>query len=226
MDDNELLLIDRLGVIRDTINKYGENNFYISFSGGKDSTIVSRLVDMALPDNKIPRVFINTGIEYNAIVEFVHSKMAEDDRFIEIKPSKPIKQMLEEKGYPFKSKEHSQKLSEYKRGYRHKSLMHYFFGTEGKFVCPSILKYQLETEMDFTISQKCCDELKKKPTRKYEQTSHRQIRITGMRKEEGGERTTLGCIVTKGDKLVKFHPLSVVSEEWENWLIERERETL
>lgn len=69
--DNELLLFDRVNVIKDTINKYGENNFYLSFSGGKDSTILHYLIDMALPNNKIPRVFINTGIEYTAIVEFV-----------------------------------------------------------------------------------------------------------------------------------------------------------
>lgn len=74
MKENEFLLQDRLGVIRDTINKYGEDNFYISFSGGKDSTVVHHLVDMALPGNKIPRVFSNTGIEYNAIVEFVRER--------------------------------------------------------------------------------------------------------------------------------------------------------
>ena len=38
-----------------------ENNAYISFSGGKDSTILHYLIDLALPNNKIPRVFINTG---------------------------------------------------------------------------------------------------------------------------------------------------------------------
>ena len=74
MTDNEFILQDRLGVIRDTINKYGEENFYISFSGGKDSTVVHHLVDMALPGNKIPRVFSNTGIEFNAIVEFVRER--------------------------------------------------------------------------------------------------------------------------------------------------------
>lgn len=77
MTDNEFILQDRLGVIRDTIHKYGEENFYISFSGGKDSTVVHHLVDMALPDNKIPRVFSNTGIEFNAIVEFVRERERE-----------------------------------------------------------------------------------------------------------------------------------------------------
>ena len=74
MTENEFLLQDRLGVIKDTINKDGEENFYISFSGGKDSTVIHHLVDMALPGNKIPRVFSNTGIEYNAIVEFVRER--------------------------------------------------------------------------------------------------------------------------------------------------------
>lgn len=50
-------------MIRKTIEKYGEENFYISFSGGKDSTVLHHLIDEAIPGNKIPRVFINTGIE-------------------------------------------------------------------------------------------------------------------------------------------------------------------
>ena len=108
MTENEFLLQDRLGVIRDTINKYGEENFYIAFSGGKDSTVVHHLFDMALPENRIPRVFSNTGIEYNAIVEFVRGMMKEDDRIVMIQPSKNIKKTLEEKGYPFKSKLYSE----------------------------------------------------------------------------------------------------------------------
>lgn len=115
MNENEFLLQDRLGVIRDTINKYGEDNFCIAFSGGKDSTIVHHLVDMALPNNKIPRVYSNTGIEYQKIVDFVKDMASKDDRIIIIKPSKNIRKTLEEKGYPFKSKEHSQWLSIYVR---------------------------------------------------------------------------------------------------------------
>lgn len=63
--DNEFILMDRLQKIKQIINKYGEENFYVSFSGGKDSTVLSALIDMALPGNKIPRVYANTGIEYN-----------------------------------------------------------------------------------------------------------------------------------------------------------------
>ena len=62
-EDFELTLFDRVNVIRDTIARNGEGNFYLSYSGGKDSTVLSHLIDMAVPGNRIPRVYINTGIE-------------------------------------------------------------------------------------------------------------------------------------------------------------------
>ena len=111
MTENKFLLQDRLGVIRDTIKKYGEENFYISFSGGKDSTVVHHLVDMAVPGNKIPRVFSNTGIEFKAIVDFV--KGINDDRIVIIPPQKKVRETLEKVGYPFKSKAYSNWLKIY-----------------------------------------------------------------------------------------------------------------
>jgi 3'-phosphoadenosine 5'-phosphosulfate sulfotransferase (PAPS reductase)/FAD synthetase len=69
--DNEFILIDRLQKIRQVIEQYGEENFYLSFSGGKDSTVLSALLDMAIPGNTIPRVYANTGIEYQLILDFV-----------------------------------------------------------------------------------------------------------------------------------------------------------
>lgn len=113
MTENEFLLADRIGVIKDTINKYGEDKFYLSFSGGKDSTVVHHLLDMALPDNKITRVFSNTGIEYKANVDFVNS--IKDDRFVILRPNKNIPRTLEKVGYPFKSKLYSQYYDTYRK---------------------------------------------------------------------------------------------------------------
>lgn len=115
MTDEELLLFDRLEVIRKTIEKYGVDNFYLSFSGGKDSTVVHHLLDMALPGNNIPRVFSNTGIEYQAIVEYVLRLAESDKRFQIIKPTKNIKATLNKYGYPFKSKQYSQWYMYYQR---------------------------------------------------------------------------------------------------------------
>lgn len=62
--DNKFILQDRIQKIRSIISKYGEENFFISFSGGKDSCVLDKLIDIALPDNKIPRVYINTGKDW------------------------------------------------------------------------------------------------------------------------------------------------------------------
>ena len=119
--DNELLLFDRIEIIKTTNQKYDlENNAYLSFSGGKDSTILHHLLDMALPNNSIPRVFIDTGIEYQMIRDFV-IKMAENDkRFVIIKPTKPIRQTLDKVGYPFKSKQHSHNIMLYQTNNKEK----------------------------------------------------------------------------------------------------------
>lgn len=111
--DNELLLFDRIEIIKTTIAKYGEDNFYLSFSGGKDSTILHYLLDMAIPNNQIPRVYIDTGIEYLAIRQFVLEMAKNDKRIVIIKPTKPIRQTLESVGYPFKSKQHSHNIMLY-----------------------------------------------------------------------------------------------------------------
>lgn len=102
-EDYQLTLFDRIEVIKMANEKYDlEHNAYISFSGGKDSTILHYLVDIALPNNKIPRVFINTGIEYNSILKFVKELANQDERIVILPPSKPIKRVLEEYGYPSK----------------------------------------------------------------------------------------------------------------------------
>lgn len=217
MNDNEFLLLDRLGVIRDTINKYGEENFYLSFSGGKDSTVLHHLLDMALPDNKIPRVFIDTGIEYNAIREFV--KSINDDRIVFIRPNKNIRQTLEKVGYPFKSKEHARKVHEYQVRYILKPYLERYVYGEGRFSCPSQLRYQFTEDFKINISDNCCRELKKKPVAIYERETGRYIGITGMRASEGGSRIQLGCITTKGNKVHRFNPLIKVNNKWEQWFI-------
>lgn len=217
--DNELLLEDRIGVIKDTIKKYGEDNFYISFSGGKDSTIIHYLVDLAIPHNHIPRVFINTGVEYQDIVKFVQEMAKNDERFVILKPIKSIKQVCETYGYPFKSKERSLKVGEWQKGSKAKSILKYKYGGS-LFQRPNSLLYQFEEGFKLKISDKCCYKLKKEPIHKREKENNKPIAITGMRKDEGGQRANIkGCIITKGSKVVKFHPLLVVSEEWEEWFI-------
>ena len=114
MTDFEFMLQDRITKIRSTNDLYDlENKAYVSFSGGKDSLVVSLLLDKALPDNKIPRVFFDTGIEYQEIRRFIFSQLDMDKRVRVLKSGVNIKQMLEKDGYPFKSKQHAHNVAIY-----------------------------------------------------------------------------------------------------------------
>lgn len=228
MNDNELILFDRIEVIKKVNEQYDlENNAYISFSGGKDSTILNHLIDLALPNNKIPRVFINTGIEYNDIIDFVNDLASNDDRFVIIKPNLPIKSTLEKYGYPFKSKQHSHNLSIYQNNRDKieytttiKKYLGLIYGTN-KIKCPKMLEYQFSPQFNIKCSDKCCTKMKKEPVTKWQKDNNKTIALTGMRKSEGGQRASLkGCIVTdKDNKVIKFHPLLVVDENFEKWFI-------
>ena len=223
MTEHEFTLADRIAKIKSINNLYDlENNAYVSFSGGKDSTVLHYLINEALPGNKIPRVFINTGIEYKLILKFVKEMASKDDRFVIWTVGKNIRKTLDAVGYPFKSKEHSCKLHAYKKGWIGDSVLKYFKVKEGGYVvCPKKLMYQIQDNFKMNISDQCCYEFKKKPIRDYIKKSGRSITLTGMMKAEGGQRTSLNCIVTDKDgKLKKFHPLAICSNEWENWYIE------
>lgn len=224
MIDNEFLLFDRLQKIKSVVNQYGEENFYISFSGGKDSTVLSELVDMALPDNKIPRVYANTGIELNMVRDFVLNKAKIDDRFVVLKPSVPIQTMLKSEGYPFKSKEHSHVLDIYQRnGMGGKTVPRYLGAREGygnRYRCPKMLEYQFTKDFKLRISDKCCVKMKEKPLATWAKEHHKPCRMLGIMPSEGGRRATTKCLAFKnGGKIVSFHPLSVVSKDWEDWFI-------
>lgn len=222
--DAELILFDRLNIIRDVIHKYGEDKFYISYSGGKDSTVLHYLIDEALPGNRIPRVYADTGIEYNDVKAFVKELQAHDDRIEIIKPSVNIKQTLERDGYPFKSKEHSLVLSVYQNSGFTKTVNCYLDIDRQKYNCPKILRYQFSEEFNLKVSNKCCHRMKKDPFKKWEKDNKKTVVMTGMMSNEGGLRESIqNCIITdKEGCLKKFHPLLKVSEAWEEWYI-RER---
>lgn len=107
-EEYEFTLQDREAKYQAINNQHDlENNGYISFSGGLDSMVNHILCDISIPNNKIPRVYFNTGIEYKKMLDFVKKLAAKDDRFIIINSRVNIKTMLNENGYPFKSKQHS-----------------------------------------------------------------------------------------------------------------------
>lgn len=231
MTEEEFLLQDRITKIQSVMRQYGEDNFYIAFSGGKDSTVLHHLVDMAVPDNKIPRIYANTGIEYNEIIKFVKEKAEKDERFHIIKPTVPIRKMLENDGYPFKSKRHARLLSIYQR---HQSTemegVAVYLGlkqprsgimVKSDHLCPKMLKYQFTQNFKLKISSKCCDRLKKEPMEKWKKENNKPYAIIGIMPDEGEQRETAKCLAFHGDELKAFQPLVPVTKEWENWFVDK-----
>ncbi|MBR3646199.1 MAG: phosphoadenosine phosphosulfate reductase family protein, partial [Lachnospiraceae bacterium] len=88
--------------IREWVNHFGEDGVCISFSGGKDSTVLLDIARKMYPDLKA--VYVDTGLEYLEIVNFVKSK----DNVDIVKPKISFKQVIDKYGYPFISKEVSE----------------------------------------------------------------------------------------------------------------------
>lgn len=229
---NDFILEDRLTKIKQVVGKYGEENFAMSFSGGLDSCVMDFLFDMALPGNKIPRVYSNTGIELNMVRDFVYELAKVDDRIVIIQPAVPIKTMLERDGYPFKSKAHASLVKIYQK---HKTLenrpglQHYLHtSTDGvewcaQKSCPLKLRYQFTPEFlesGFKISDLCCVNLKEKPLDKWQKENNKPYAIIGLMASEGGRRETAKCLAFKGKKFKAFQPLAPLTKEWEKWLVE------
>lgn len=85
--------------IRDWVYHYGENGVVVSFSGGKDSTVLLHLVRQEFPD--IKAVFSNTGLEYPEIQRFVKSF----DNVDMVTPKMRFDEVISTYGYPLISKE-------------------------------------------------------------------------------------------------------------------------
>jgi len=67
----EYITQEAIEFIQDESSKYDIKNTMVSFSGGKDSTVISDLVCKALPDKKIIHIFSDTTLEIDSTYEYV-----------------------------------------------------------------------------------------------------------------------------------------------------------
>src|SRR5574344_2483056 len=58
--------------IKQWVESFSEDEVYVSFSGGKDSTVLLDLVRKIYP--KVEAVYVDTGLEYPEIRRFLKSK--------------------------------------------------------------------------------------------------------------------------------------------------------
>lgn len=178
--------------IKEWVTEFGEEGVYISFSGGKDSTVLLHLVREEYPN--IPAVFVDTGLEYPEIRQFV--KGFENVEWL--KPKKNFKQVVSEYGYPIISKEVSDTVSMAKRGY--KSGINKLNGVdkngnESSFR-KGMKKYKFLLEAPFNISDECCYISKKQPAKDYEHRTKRKPFIATMACESALRQTSwlrTGC---------------------------------
>lgn len=75
----------------------------VSFSGGKDSTVLAHLVHDFYPD--VPLVFANTGLEYPEIQSFARKMGAEF-----VRPKMRFDEVISTYGYPIISKENAEAI--------------------------------------------------------------------------------------------------------------------
>jgi 3'-phosphoadenosine 5'-phosphosulfate sulfotransferase (PAPS reductase)/FAD synthetase len=143
---------------------------YISFSGGKDSTVLLHLVRSIYPD--VTAVFCDTGLEYPEIREFVKTF----DNVETIRPKMNFREVVEQHGYPVVSKRVAQALRQYREAKSELSRNHILNGyplagggVSKRFSIP--LKWRRLLNAPFLISDKCCGKMKKEPFREYERSS-------------------------------------------------------
>lgn len=134
---------------------------YVSFSGGMDSTVMLHLVRSIYPD--VPAVFVRS-LPYPEILE--HVKVTENVTML--KPTKPFKQVVEEYGWPVISKRLAQYIGEVQRAKGEtatKRLRLTGIKTNGDYSPMGMIsrKWQYLCNAPFSISDRCCHWLKKKP---------------------------------------------------------------
>ena len=137
------------------------NKIYISFSGGKDSTVLLHLVRSLYPDT--PAVFCDTGLEYPELREFVKTV----PNVIWLKPEMNFRKVIETYGYPLISKNVSHNVSIAKRHPDGRVKKNCFDPNKKGQYAMYKWSFLLDDNAPI-ISDKCCTIMKKKPAHKYE----------------------------------------------------------
>jgi len=134
---------------------------YVAFSGGKDSTVMLDLVRRFYPN--VPGVFVNTGLEFPEIIDFVKTI----DNITWLKPSMTFKAILEKYGYPVVSKQQAQYIREYRETKSEKIKHDRWHGKYGRKMFKIAEKWKYLLNAPFLISEKCCKYMKKIPSNDY-----------------------------------------------------------
>jgi 3'-phosphoadenosine 5'-phosphosulfate sulfotransferase (PAPS reductase)/FAD synthetase len=179
--------------IKEWVDVYGEDGVYISFSGGKDSTVLLDIVRKMYPN--IVAVFVNTGLEYPSVRQFALSF----PNVVELRPSINFKKVLTKYGYPIITKEVSKRVYEYRKNENTSKLENTLAYKElnglrenrwGEKSNYNKGKYKFLIKAPFKISHLCCIHTKEKPCINYEKMTGRKPIIGTMADESKGRETS------------------------------------
>jgi 3'-phosphoadenosine 5'-phosphosulfate sulfotransferase (PAPS reductase)/FAD synthetase len=157
---------------------------YVSFSGGKDSTVLAYLAARYLASFRTPPwelnlVFVNTGLEYPEIQRFVDEYTAwlrkEFPRvtvnLVRLRPKMNIRQVVTKYGYSIVSKEVADCITDARRNpnsLRMKRLRGEVVRNDGQPSAYNCEKWGYLLTAPFLISDRCCGIMKKSPSKSYE----------------------------------------------------------
>ena len=195
------------------INSDKYEKIVCAISGGSDSDVMLDICTKCDKDNKIEYVWFDTGLEYQATKE--HLKYLEEKYGIEIKPYKAIKPIptsCKQYGQPFLSKQVSefmQRLQKHNFKWEDKpfdklmkeypnckSALEWWCGSKGSDshynICQNkwLKEFIVNNPPNFKISNICCKYAKKDVSHKLLSDFGYDLNIVGIRKAEGGARST------------------------------------
>lgn len=160
--------------------EHWDGDVYVSFSGGKDSTVLKHIVDSMYDD--VPSVFVNTGLEYPEVRTFA----LRQKNTIRVDPKMKFYDVIEKYGYPVVSKEQAQFLYEARTTKSEKLKDIRLNGNKwGRGKINDKWKFLLDAP--FKVSHKCCDVMKKSPVKSYERKTGRKA-ILGTMTDESALR--------------------------------------
>ena len=168
--------------IRHWYEQYG-GLVYVAFSGGADSTALLHLIRSLYPD--VPAVFIDTGLEYPEIREFI--KGTPDVTWL--RPAKTFMQVLEHYGYPVVSKSVARAIARIRSlGSSEKSWKKALLGDERGSYGRLPKRWQFLLDAPFDISDRCCEVMKIRPVLKYHKETRRAGYVGTMADDSNSRR--------------------------------------
>lgn len=199
-----------LGAIEQIYN-YTSGQIVVSFSGGKDSTVLLHLARRLYPN--IKAVFVNTTNELSEIVKFVGTVENVDT----VLPKVTFKETVEKYGFPLISKKVAKSINylKYPKSNQVNVLNLILTGyTQTGQKCESYKlakKWYFLKNETFDITNKCCQILKHEPFERYAK-EHNVYPLTGTMADNSQLRRTNyldnGCNILN-EKKTKGRPLSI-----------------